>query len=410
MDPAANPFSPGAGTEPPELAGRDQITTDAEVALGRIRRGRPARSQLLLGLRGVGKTVLLNQIALRAEKHEYLTVVLEAPEDRRLAEMLVPPVRALLFRLSGMERTKAIARRALAVLRAFAGAFKVGAGDVEFGVSAETGTADSGNLESDLPEVLLSVAQAAREAERAVAIFIDELQYLPAEDLSALITSIHKLAQHNLPLILFGAGLPQLAGLAGEAKSYAERLFEFPEVGPLSRKDAMEAIRAPIAREGAEIRDDALVAIANKTQGYPYFLQEWGYHTWNIAQASPITVADVRRASAVVLERLDRGFFRVRLDRLTPREKDYLRAMASLGSGPRRSGEIAQQLSMDVTAAAPLRNGLIKKGMIFSPQHGDTVFTVPLFEDFMLRSMPDWSPPPPGTARRPSMRRRRLRR
>jgi hypothetical protein len=345
---------------------------------------------MLLGLRGVGKTVLLNQIATLADAEDFLTVVLEAPEDRRLAEMLVPPLRSLLFKLSGVQRTKEIARRALGVLRAFAGAFKVGAGDVEFSVNAQTGTADSGSLESDLAEVFLAVADAGKGAGRPVALFIDEVQYLDTSDLSALITSIHKVAQKALPFIVFGAGLPQLAALAGEAKSYSERLFDYPDVGPLRSEDAAEAIKAPVQREGAEIEEPALALIAAKTRGYPYFLQEWGYHTWNAAQSSPITAADVERASGAVLEHLDRGFFRVRLDRLTPREKDYVRAMAALGPGPHRSGEIAQALAMNVTTAGPLRNGLIKKGMIFSPQHGDTAFTVPMFDEFMVRSLPDW--------------------
>jgi hypothetical protein len=398
MDRISNPFAPGAGTQPPELAGRDAIVTDAKVALGRTRLGRPARSQMLLGLRGVGKTVLLNQIAMAAEGEEFLTIVLEAPEDRRLAEMLVPPLRSLLFKLSGLQRAKDVARRGLGVLRAFAGAFKVGAGDVEFSVKAETGTADSGSLASDLPEVLLAVATAAKAAQRPVALFVDEVQYLAADDLRALITSIHRLAQKGLPFIVFGAGLPQLAALAGEAKSYSERLFDYPDVGPLRSRDAKEAIRAPVVREGAEIREDALAAIATKTMGYPYFLQEWGYHTWNAAESSPIRAADVERATPAVLEHLDRGFFRVRLDRLTPREKDYVRAMAALGPGPHRSGEIAQKLAMDVTTAGPLRSGLIRKGMIFSPQHGDTAFTVPMFDEFMVRTMPRWAPGSAGDA------------
>jgi AAA ATPase domain len=407
MDRIRNPFAPGAGTRPPELAGRESIVNDAKVALGRVKIGRSARSQMLLGLRGVGKTVLLNHVATLADAENYMTVVLEAPEDRRLAEMLVPPLRSLLFKLSGAERTKVIATRALGVLRAFAGAFKVGAGDVEFSVKAETGSADSGNLESDLPEVFLAVADAAKAAQRPVALFIDEVQYLDGVDLSALITSIHKVAQKGLPFIVFGAGLPQLAALAGEAKSYAERLFEYPDVGPLRSEHAKEAIRTPVEREGVSITDSALDIITAKTRGYPYLLQEWGYHAWNEAQASPIRAADIERASTSVCEHLDRGFFRVRLDRLTPREKDYVRAMASLGPGPHRSGEIAEVLAMDVTTAGPLRNGLIKKGMIFSPQHGDTAFTVPMFDEFMVRSMPDWTPgaskdpESPNSSRRP---------
>lgn len=392
MDPTINPFAPGAGTRPPELAGREKIVAAATVALKRVAAGRHAKSQLLLGLRGVGKTVLLNRIAELAENEGYLTVMLEAPENRRLAEMLVPPLRTVLFRLSGVERARDVANRGLRVLRSFASAFKVKFGELEVGVGGEQGTADSGNLESDLPELLMTVALAARAADKPVAVFVDEVQYLTAEDLSALITSVHKIGQRQLPLIVFGAGLPQLAGLAGDAKSYAERLFDYPPVGALDIEPAMSAVREPVRDEGADITQEALLSIAEKTQGHPYFLQEWGAHTWNEASASPITEQDVDRATQQALDHLDRGFFRVRLDRLTPREKDYLRAMAELGAGPHRSGDVASALGVKVTAAGPLRDGLIRKGMIYSPAHGDTAFTVPMFDAFMRRTIPDWAP------------------
>lgn len=409
MDPIKNPFAPGAGTQPPELAGRDQILANAKVALGRVKLHRQARSQFLLGLRGVGKTVLLNRVDEFASEAGYLTIVLEAPEDRRLAEMLVPKLRPLLFKLSRSERSKDVAKRALGILRSFASAFKVSVGDVEFGVQATAGIADSGSLESDLPEVLLAVANAAKAAESPVALLIDEVQYLSREDLSALIASVHKMGQKNLPFVMFGAGLPQLAALAGEAKSYAERLFDYPDVGALPDDSARDAIKAPVTREGVEIEDDALTLIVERTKGYPYFLQEWGYHTWNAAKSSPITRVDAERANTDALQHLDTGFFRVRLDRLTPREKDYMRAMAALGPGPHRSGDIAQGMHLDVTAAAPIRTGLIKKGMIFSPQHGDTAFTVPMFDEFMCRSMPNWSSSAPTTveSRRSSKPKRR---
>ena len=351
-----------------------------------------ARSQLLLGLRGVGKTVLLNRIADLAEQDQYQAVMLEAPEGRRLAEMLVPPLRQLLFRLSRIERARVVARRGLGVLRSFAAAFKLKVGDVEFTVEPEAGAADSGVLETDLPEVLLATSAAAREVGSGIALFLDELQYLSRDDLAALIVSLHKLSQKGLPFVLFGAGLPQLAGLAGEAKSYAERLLDYLEVGALDAQAASEAIAAPVRREGAEITADALATIVAKTSGYPYFLQEWGSQAWNVAASSSITAADADAATARALEALDRGFFRVRLDRLTPREKDYVRAMSELGPGPHRSGEIAQQLGLDVTTAGSLRDKLLKKGMVYSPQHGDTAFTVPMFDQFMRRTMPEWTP------------------
>lgn len=391
MDPIQNPFAPGAGTQPPEMAGREKILEDARIALSRVKVGRPARSQMLLGLRGVGKTVLLNRIDELASSAGYETIVLEAPEDRKLAQMLVPPLKSLLSRLSRLERSKEIAKRGLGILRSFASVFKVDVGDVGFGVQAELGIADTGSLESDLPELLISVVNTAKEAGSPVALFIDELQYLSTNDLSALIASVHRMVQKGLPFLMFGAGLPQLAGLAGEAKSYAERLFIYPYVGQLSDEAERAAIRSPVMRENVEITEEALVMIHEQTKGYPYFLQEWGFHTWDTAKISPISADDVMQATKKALLHLDEGFFRVRIDRLTPREKDYMRAMASLGPGPHRSGDIAQKLNVEVTAAGPLRSNLIKKGMIFSPQHGDTAFTVPMFDEFMRRSMPSWT-------------------
>ncbi|MBT9558231.1 MAG: ATP-binding protein [Myxococcales bacterium] len=393
MDRQSNPFSPGAGTQPPELAGRDEILSDAKVAIGRALSARSARSALLLGLRGVGKTVLLNRIAEIAEEVGCVTVVLEAPESRPIAELLVPPLRSLLFKLSKSEKAKVLAKQALGALRAFASAFKVTAGDIEFGVEPDHGVADSGNLEADLPELLLTVAKAARAADKAVVLIVDEVQYLASTDLSALIVTIHKVGQKSLPLLMFGAGLPQLAGLAGEAKSYAERLFSYPTVGPLDAEAARAALRTPIEREGALIDDDALSVLVLQTQGYPYFLQEWGAQAWNVAVSSTIKIEDAYIAGEQALRRLDEGFFRVRLDRLTPREKDYVRAMAQLGPGPHRSGDIAKEMGMKVTTAGPLRSALITKGMIYSPSHGDTAFTVPMFDEFMRRAMPEWEPP-----------------
>lgn len=345
---------------------------------------------MLLGLRGVGKTVLLNEIARIAEGEGFRTIELETPENRRLAEMLVPPLRSVLRRFSTVEKAKGFALKASRGLQSFASAFKVKVGEVELTV-AEPGLADSGHLETDLAELLVAVGEAAEAAETPVAILIDEVQYLDAEDLSALIVAVHKIAQRQLPMIVFGAGLPQLAALAGEAKSYAERLFDYPTIGPLDPAAAEQAIREPIRSAGVEIEPAALTEIVRVTQGYPYFLQEWGSHTWDSAPASPVTPNDVSNATQETLRTLDQGFFRVRLDRLTPREKDYMRAMAELGPGPHRSGDIATLLNVKVTAAAPLRSGLIAKGMIYSPQHGDTAFTVPMFDAFMKRTIPEWT-------------------
>ncbi|MGC4117262.1 MAG: ATP-binding protein [Myxococcales bacterium] len=396
MDAKQNPFAPGAGTQPPELAGRSGTITDAEVAIGRAKGGLSSKSQLLLGLRGVGKTVLLNRAAEIAETEHCLTVSLEAPESEDLAEMLVPPLRSALYRLSATEKARQAAQRSLGVLRSFAAAFKVKVGGIEFGVQPQTGTADSGNLEFDLAELLQAVSIAAKESASAFVLIVDELQYLGPQDLAALIVAVHRVGQRNLPFVLFGAGLPQLAALAGEAKSYAERLFDYPDVGPLTREAAAEAIRQPMRRKGIEIEDAALEFIVDTTRGYPYVLQEWGYQAWNVASGSPIALADTKLATKSALERLDRMFFRVRFDRLTPKEKAYMRAMASLGPGPHRSGDIARALKRSVSSVAPLRNGLLVKGMLYSPQHGDTAFTVPMFDEFMKRSMPDWNAKEPS--------------
>lgn len=393
MDPKRNPFAPGAGNQPPELAGRQDILQDARVALARIKAGRPARGQLLLGLRGVGKTVLLNRIDAIADEEGFERIYLEAREDRSVSEMLAQPLRTLLVRLSRMEHSRELAKKALGALRSFASAFKIMIGDVEFGVNPAIGRADSGDLETDLSEVFLDMANAARAADRPIGILIDELQYLSERDLGALITAMHRLSQKGLPCLLFGAGLPQLAALAGEAKSYAERLFRYPTVGPLAEPAAREAIRTPVLREHVEITDDALSLIVTKTQGYPYFLQEWGAQAWNMAPASPINRQDVEEATKKALQELDESFFRVRMDRLTPRERDYVRAMAELGTGPHRSGDIASKMRLKVTKAGPLRNGLIKKGMIYGPQHGETAFTVPMFDEYLRRSIPEWKPP-----------------
>jgi hypothetical protein len=277
---------------------------------------------------------------------------------------------------------------------------KVSVGEVELTLEgpAEAGAADSGQLDSDLADVFVSIGEAAAEAGTAVAVIIDELQYLDERELSALIMAVHKVSQERLPLILLGAGLPQLAGNTGRAKSYAERLFVFPQIGALLEKDARIALQEPVRTEGVSFTDAALAEIYRETKGYPYFLQEWGSQSWNAAQRSPIDIDVVRQASLNAVANLDQSFFRVRFDRLTPREKDYLRALAELGNNPQRSGDIAQILGVKSESVAPLRAALISKGMIFSPQHGDTAFTVPLFDEFMKRIMP--KPPVPKSKRR----------
>jgi Cdc6-like AAA superfamily ATPase len=394
MDPIRNPFSPGAGTPPPELAGRDDLRESLRIALERARIGRPAKSAMLVGLRGVGKTVLLDRIKEDAEGSEIHTVRIEAPEGRSLPALIAPQLRQALLRLSQIAAAKDYAIRGLRALAGFASKLKVTYGDIEVGFDyePEPGLADNGDLEHDLQALFEQVGLAAKSANTALAIFIDELQYVEEAQLAALITAMHRTEQHRLPVVLVGAGLPQLRGQMGNAKSYAERLFDFPLIGPLPPDAARQAIEKPLKDEGVEITDRALSQILEVTQGYAYFLQQWGSHTWRSAQASPIDIEAVNAASITAVAALDESFFRVRFDRLTPKEKKYLRTMADLGEGPHRSGDIAARFDAVVSSLAPTRSSLISKGMIWSPNHGDTAFTVPMFDQFMKRIMPgdDW--------------------
>jgi hypothetical protein len=390
MNPLKNPYSPGAGAPPPELVGRDPILEQARILLGRVRQKRPEKSMLLTGLRGVGKTVLLNEIDRMARDDGYRTIVIEAYENKPLGPLIAQHLRGLLYELDRLAGTGDKVKRGLRVLRSFLGMLTVTYKDVTIGldVDAEEGSSDSGDLAIDLPNLFVAVAEAAEERKGAVAILIDEIQYFDSTELGALIMAMHRVQQRQLPLVLLGAGLPILPGLAGEAKSYAERLFSFPEVGALGDADAAKAIREPAKAAGVVFEKTALNEICRLTRGYPYFLQEWGYQTWNLAQASPITLQVVRNATAKVTPRLDQNFFRVRFDRLTPSEKRFLRTMAGLGPGPKRTGDIADALRVRIDRLGPLRSKLIKKGMIYSPAHGDLAFTVPLFDEFMLRAIP----------------------
>lgn len=390
MNPRKNPYAPGAGTSPPMLAGRGKIIEKCAIALERIRAGLSARSFLLIGLRGVGKTVLLNRVQQDAEAQGMHVVFVEAPERRSLPALLAPKLRAELIALDRGHAASALTKRALRALGGFVSAMKLKFSDIEFGVDLghEEGVADSGDLDADLTSLLVVVGEAAREKKTALVLLIDELQYVEERQLEALITALHKCAQLALPLTLVGAGLPQLVGQMGSAKSYAERLFEFPLVGPLAFDDASQALVAPARHVGVEFEAAALTEIFRHTAGYPYFLQEWGKHAWDVAQSSPITAADVETASAIALAELDASFFRVRFDRVTPSEKRYLRAMAEIGPGPYRSGDVAEKLGRAVNQVAPVRASLIRKGMVYSPEHGDVAFTVPLFDAYMRRKMP----------------------
>ena len=363
MDPVHNPFAPGAGSPPPELAGRKHILEDAEVAIQRALLGKSFRSQILLGLRGVGKTVLLNKIQDIAEAHKHLVSFIEAPEGKLLAEQLYPQLSKVLRKLQATEAAKARVHSAMRALRSFASVFKIEMGDFSVSVEPEAGAADSGDLESDLTDLFVRVGEAAKAAGSAWTLLIDEVQYLKEPELAALIVALHKTSQKQLPVLFFGAGLPQIAAMSGEAKSYAERLFTYPSVGALSEEDARSAIVQPLKEEGAQIDEDALCEITAKTKGYPYFLQEWGYQSWNAAQGPNIT-----------------------FDRLTPKERSYVFAMAQLGPGPYRSSEVAEKLGEDPKSLGPCRSQIINKGMIYSPSHGDIAFTVPMFDEYLIRT------------------------
>jgi AAA+ ATPase superfamily predicted ATPase len=386
MDPVRNPFAPGAGNQPPELAGRNNILYAADIAMQRVLQGRHSKSQILLGLRGVGKTVLLRKLEEMADNQGYLTSFVEIPEDRTLAELLYPKIHQVLRKLSVKENAKIWTQNAMRSLRSFASVFKISVGDTSIAVDPEIGSADSGILELDLSDLFIRVGEAAKAANKGWTLLIDEVQYLSVEELSALIVAIHHTNQKNLPIILFGAGLPQVAALSGDAKSYAERLFDYPPVGPLDKESAIAAIKQPIAQEEEQITDEALERIVEQTDGYPFFLQEWGFQVWNIADKSPICKVNVDQANPLALRRLDDSFFRVRFDRLTPKEREYVCAMATLGKGPCRSSDVADIMGESVQKLGPCRAQIINKGMIYSPSYGDIAFTVPMFEDYLNRT------------------------
>ncbi|MCX7408847.1 MAG: ATP-binding protein [Planctomycetales bacterium] len=394
MNPIDNPFSPGAGSPPPELAGRDPILEQARILLGRIQKKKSEKSMLLTGLRGVGKTVLLNEIERLAKGGGYRTISVEAHEDKPLGPLIAPYLRTLLYDLNRIAGVGNKVKRGLAVLRSFVGAMKVTINDVAIGldIEPEKGSADSGDLEIDLPALFVAIGEAAEERKTAVAVLIDEVQYFSSKELGALIMAMHKVQQRQLPVVLLGAGLPILPGLAGESKSYAERLFSFPDIGALSATDAAKALQDPAQAKGVTFEAAALKEVFRLTKGYPYFIQEWGYQAWNLTKASPITKRTVTATTDLVVPRLDQNFFRVRFDRLTPSEKNFLRAMAELGAEAQRTGDIAQLLGVKTTSLSPVRASLIKKGMIYSPAHGDMAFTVPLFNEFMIRAIPEFVP------------------
>lgn len=388
MDAVRNPYSPGAGRPPPFFAGREEEIEHIRVAMFRMSEGKSERGIVLSGLRGVGNTVLLRHLGKMAEEKGIKPIHVEAPENTPLLQLIIPELRFVLLGMSDGDKKKKALSALASIIQTYKPTLKLDIGVMRVEFQPHLGLADSGNLESDLRMLMQAVGEAAQAAKTAVVFFMDELQYVEKAELEALCSAFHLMAQKALPVLFVGAGLPQTLGLLGQAKSYAERLFEVREIGALSPSVAGSSILEPARRENVEFTPSAIDAIFAKTKGYPYFLQEWGKHAWDMAKQSPITVEDVECASDVVIKKLDAGFFRIRFNRLTPSEKRYLRAMAELRQDIARSGDIAAVLNRKTESLAPTRAKLIEKGMAYSPSHGDIAFTVPLFGDFMKRVMP----------------------
>ena len=389
MDSMINPFSPSAGAKPPELVGRDKILESARVLMGRTQLRRSGQSLLMLGLRGVGKTVLLNEILNRAIiMGNILPIYMEASDAKSLGEMLANPLRMALLKLNRIEDAKAKVKIGLSVLKNFMGTIKVTFGDVGIELEPLKGIADTGDRQFDLIELFTAVGEAAASAQKAVVLLIDEVQYLSSADLGALVMALHRMQQLQLPIVMIGAGLPILAKLMGEAKSYSERLFLYPQIGALSKEEAAKAISAPFASAGFSVDQAAVDEVYAASRGYPYFIQAWGSQIWDFVDREPITLDDVRKVKESVISILDDNFFRIRIERMTPAERKFLLAMAHVVNeeGECRVVEIAAQMHTTLSAITPHRGSLIKKGMIYQTKHGSIAFTVPMFSDFLLRN------------------------
>ncbi len=389
MDRARNPFSPGAGSQPPELAGRSVILEHVKVALTRVRDGRSERSRILVGLRGVGKTVLLNRIMEVAHNIGICVLQVEACERRSFASVLLPPLRQALFSLDRAADWSDQTKRAMRVMKSLLNSVQVRYADVDIAldVEAEMGTADSGNFNSDLSELFLAIGAAASSRHTAIALLIDELHYLDATELEALIAVLHQVAQRQQPVLMIGTGLPSLLRLSGEAKPYAERLLLYPQVGALSTQDAQDALEKPLRQLGMEFTQEAMQDILAQTEGYPYFIQEWGYQLWNLADHTPIDRDLVAQALPHTLRRLDENFFGVHFDRMTNSEKRYLRAMADSGRSPVSVAEVAHRLGSNLRASSRVRSSLIKKGIIYSANFGEIAYAIPQFDAYLRRVM-----------------------
>lgn len=400
MDSVDNPYTPNAGESPEALLGRNDQLEAFSILLKRMAQGRSAQSMIITGLRGVGKTVLLNRFRRIAEDDGWKVVFLEASkhDEASFRSAISAGMHAVLLQLSPRKRWSERFKRAAGILSSFSAAVSStvdtdGGWTVKLDVSPIEGCADTGDLRLDLTDLFLAIGEAAKEKETGVVLLIDELQFLEKVQLEALIQAIHRTVQDRLPFTFVGAGLPQIAKLAGEAKSYAERLFIFPEIGFLSDEDARSALVEPARGEGVKFEDEAVELATRITHGYPYFIQELGYQTWGIGDNNRITVCDVEAARGPYEAKLDSSFFRVRLDRATHLQTAYMRAMAQLGPEPQKAEDVAALLKRRSTEVATIRSGLIKMGLLYTPTHGYAAFTVPDFDKFMLRAVPELEVP-----------------
>ena len=387
-----NPYTPNAGAEPQAIVGRDDQLESFDLLLGRISRGRTEQSMIITGLRGVGKTVLLGRFRATALDQDWVVVELEVSkhDDGEFRRDISARLRTALLELSPRARWTDRFRHAAAVLKSFTLTVD-SSGTVTAGLDVDDaveGYADHANLSMDLTDVFVALGESAAERDRGVVLLLDEVQFLSKVQLEALIEALHKMVQRKLPITMVGAGLPQIAELAGDAKSYAERLFKFPAIANLSPADAKTALTRPAADEQASFTDDALDEAVSITGGYPYFIQELGYAVWTVAAGPQITLADVTLAVPAYESKLDTSFFRVRLDRATELQRAYLRAMAELGSTPQKASDVADVMARTSINLGPTRAELINMGLLYTPEHGYAAFTVPHFDRFMLRAVP----------------------
>lgn len=390
MDPRINPYAPGAGTKPPVLVGRDEQIEAFGILLDRLAAGRAEQSMIITGLRGVGKTVLLDVFRDQAERRSWATVEWEVEKNARFGLAIAAQVRRALLQIAPKARWNNRLRRAASVLKSFTLTFNPdGAVSAGLDVEALAGVGDTGSLAEDLADLLVALGEAAQDHKTGVVLLVDEIQYLEPAELEALIAALHRCTRRALPLTLVGAGLPQIPRLAGEAKSYSERLFRFPTIGRLDQgTHAREALILPAQELQVEYEPSAVDHIVEYTEGYPYFLQEYGRTVWDEASSSPITRHDVESVRPLVEAKLDESFFRVRADRTTDLELRYLYAMATLGPDPQRAAAVAGLLGRRSEQAGPIRSRLIDKGLLYTPGHGFAAFTVPQFDRFMLRAYP----------------------